>query len=56
MSQSHADNLGGVHSELNQKIVALDELERTMEDFEARLEGRWVTPQGFRTTALHFSM
>ncbi|EER20651.1 hypothetical protein Pmar_PMAR004315 [Perkinsus marinus ATCC 50983] len=48
MSQSHADNLGGVHSELNQKIVALGVLERTMEDFEARLEACEATGGGER--------
>ncbi|KAF4754817.1 hypothetical protein FOZ62_016354 [Perkinsus olseni] len=38
MSQTHAENLGGVHSELNQKIITLAELQRSMEDLERRVE------------------
>ncbi|KAF4731968.1 hypothetical protein FOZ63_009537, partial [Perkinsus olseni] len=38
MSQTHAENLGSVHSELNQKIITLAELQRSMEDLERRVE------------------
>ncbi|KAF4651108.1 hypothetical protein FOL47_000640, partial [Perkinsus chesapeaki] len=52
MSLTHADSLGAVHNELNQKIVTLNELESTMQDLEERVQACEVAEGGGRRKLL----